>query len=130
MKQFIIGHHRDITRFSYVGQNTPGISKEKIKPSIFHGIQIRQLVNNLNIVESMNGEDLKAWMSFVLVIKNFLDVNYVKIINKIIDNLTDLGCNMSRNANYLHSNLDSFPENLGNNSKEQGIQVDTIFHAN
>lgn len=38
----------------------------------------------------------------------------------MLKNLKDLGCNMSIKVHYLHSNLNRFPENLGDFSEEQG----------
>ena len=76
------------------------------------------LVSYHNFVESIDEKP-----TFVLVMKSFLMnykiTNYIEIVNSIIDNFRDLGCNTSINVHYLHSHLDSIPENLSDNREEQ-----------
>ena len=72
----------------------------------------------------MNEKEIKAWMSIVIVMKTFLGnykaENYVEIVNCVLDNFRDLGCNMSINIHYLHNHLDRFPKNLDDYSEKQG----------
>lgn len=72
----------------------------------------------------MNETEAKAWNSFVLVMTNFLGNkkadNFMELVEDMLSNLRDLGCNMSIKLHYLHSHLDRFPENLGDLSEEQG----------
>ena len=97
-----------------------GITYEKMKAGIFNGPQIRQLIKDTTFVKSMNEKEFKAWMSFVVVVKKFLGNYKAEIVNCMLDNFRDLGCNMSIKIHYLHSHLDKFPENLGDYSEEQG----------
>ena len=48
------------TCFAYVDQQIYGLSKEKIKVDIFDGLQIKQIVKDLNFVKSINDKELKA----------------------------------------------------------------------
>lgn len=72
----------------------------------------------------MNEAERKAWLSFVEVVRNFLGnrkaENYVQLVNEMLNNFRNLGCNMSIKVHYLHSHLDRFPENVGDISEEQG----------
>lgn len=125
MKQFVkdLDHKGDC--FKFISQKFPGLSTEKIKAGIFDGPQIRKLVkDNKNFIKSMNKLESNAWKSFELVMKNFLGNNrskgYVQLVNSMLTNMKELGCNMSIKLHYLFSHLDKFPENCGDFSEEQG----------
>ncbi|KAJ8736888.1 hypothetical protein PYW07_000159 [Mythimna separata] len=66
----------------------------------------------------------EAWLSFVLVVKNFLGNHkapeYQELVAKMLQNFNRLGVNMSIKLHFLHSHLDRFPQNLGDYSEEQG----------
>jgi len=98
MKQFIRAIDKNSSCLQYVVQKMVGICLEKIKDSIFNCPQIRQLTKDPKFVKSMNEKEIKAWMSFVLVMKKFLRnykaENYVKIVNCMLDNFRDLCCNI------------------------------------
>ncbi|GFV22118.1 uncharacterized protein TNCV_5006011 [Trichonephila clavipes] len=69
--------------------------------------------------------EFKAWNSFVLVMSNFLgkkrsDDHHVELVESMLSNLKELGCNMSIKIHFLHSYLDRFLQNLGDFSEEQG----------
>ena len=72
----------------------------------------------------MKEVELEAWKAFVLVVKNFLGnkkaTNYAELVTNMITAYRNLGCNMSIKMNYLFSQMDRFPENLGVMSDEQG----------
>lgn len=61
---------------------------------------------------------------FFLVVQNILGnhkaENYAHLVSDMLNSFRDLGCNMSVKVHYLHSHLDSFPENLGDLDEEQG----------
>lgn len=124
MKQFVKALDQDGPCFEFIGRKMPGLSTEKLKAGIFDGPQIRQLVNDPGFVDSMSEGERRAWTSFVLVVRNFLGnhkaQNYAELVNNMLINFRDLGCNMSIKVHYLHSHLDRFPENLGDMSEEQG----------
>ena len=77
-----------------------------------------------DFIAKMNSQEKKAWLSFKEVVKKFLgnkrDNNYKMIVANLVNNLKLLGCNMSLKVHFLDSHLDSFPENLGDYSEEQG----------
>lgn len=124
MKQFVKALDTNESCFAYIGRKMPQISTEKLKAGIFDGPQIRQLIKDPAFVESMNEAERKAWLSFVEVVRNFLGnrkaENYVQLVNEMLNNFRNLGCNMSIKVHYLHSHLDRFPENVGDISEEQG----------
>lgn len=63
-------------------------------------------------------------MSIVLAVINFLGnkkfSSVIKLVECMLSNLKDIGCNMSIKIHYPHSHLEQFLENLGNVSKKQG----------
>lgn len=122
MKQFMKALDHDSPCFAYIGQKMRGVSSEKLKAGILDGPQIKQLINDSHF--EMNEKERKAWMAFILDVKNFLGnkkaENYVELVETMLKNFKDLGCNMSIKVHYLHSHLDRFPENLGDFSEEQG----------
>jgi len=72
----------------------------------------------------MEIDELAAWKSFKDVVTNFLGNNkaldYVNIVEKLIENYKNLGCLMNLKIHFLNSHLDYFPDNLGAESEEQG----------
>ena len=60
----------------------------------------------------------------MLVTKDFLGntkaENFVDIVNDMLEKLRKLNINMSIKIHYLFSHLETFPENLGAVSDEQG----------
>jgi hypothetical protein len=124
MKQFVKALNHDGPCFTYITQKMHGLSMEKLKAGIFDGPQIRQLINDPGFIGVMNQRELDAWSSFVLVVKNFLGnqkaSNYKELVENMLENFKNLGCNMSLKVHFLYSHLDCFPENLGDMSEEQG----------
>ena len=96
----------------------------KLKAGVFDGPQIRQVIRDRNLQESMNRTELEAWSSFVLVVKNFLGnnkaLNYADLVSNVLIAFKNLRCNISIRMHYLFSHMDRFPENLGSMSDEQG----------
>ena len=115
---------KDGDYFTYLCQDFPGLTMEKLKAGIFNGPQIRQLIRDPEFENSMNEVKLEAWKAFVLVVKNFLGNNkvrnYAELVNNMLTAFRNLGCNMSVKMHYLFSHMDLFPENLGSVSDEQG----------
>ncbi|GFV38088.1 uncharacterized protein TNCV_4203981 [Trichonephila clavipes] len=46
--------------------------------------------------------------------------DHVELVESMLSNLRELGCNMSIKIHFLHSHLDLFPQNLGDFSEGQG----------
>ena len=124
MKQFVKALNKDGSSIKYIAHKFPGLTMEKLKAGIFDGPQIRQLINDPHFIASMNEIESSAWISFVLVVKNFLGNkkadNYTQLVEDMLFHFNKSGCNMSVKVHYLHSHLDRFPENLGDLSEEQG----------
>ena len=72
----------------------------------------------------MNPIEARAWMAFTNVVKDFLGNkkadDYKELAAELLSSFQDLGCNMSIKVHYLKSYVDSFPQNLGSVSDEQG----------
>ncbi|KAI6648439.1 Receptor-type tyrosine-protein phosphatase epsilon-like [Oopsacas minuta] len=71
---------------------------------------------------------MSAWTSFKWVCENFLgnkkSSNYREGVETLLNAYEKMGCRMLLKLHFLHSHLDSFPENLGAVSDEQ----DERFH--
>ena len=117
--------------FKYICRKFPGLSIKKLKQGIFDGPQIRQLINDSEVVNSMNELEFSAGNFFVLVVKNFFGnfkaENYKELVEKMLSNFRDIGANMSIRIHYLFSHLDCFPTNLGDYSEEQGERFHQDF---
>ncbi|GFU53434.1 uncharacterized protein TNCV_3029391 [Trichonephila clavipes] len=124
MKQFVKALDKNGKCFNFFSRKFPGLSIEKLKAGIFNGQQIRQLVKDSNFAKSITEVESKAWNSFVLIMSNFLGKKRsdyrVELVESMLSNLKELGCNMSIKIHFLHSHLDRFPQNLGDFSEEQG----------
>ena len=124
MKQFVKALNKEGTCFQYICKTFPGLTIEKLKAGVFHGPDIRKLIQDENFVTSMNQLQSKTWRSFVAVTQNFLgnkrSDDYVALVENMLNNYRDIGANMSIKVHFLHSHLDRFPENCGDVSDEQG----------
>ena len=120
MKQFVKALPVHGNCFNYICRVFPGMSNEKLKAGIFDGPQIRKLMNDPNFTASMTEKEFAAWISFTVVVKNFLGNNkannYIQIVEDMLSKFQSLGAKI----HYLFSHLDRFPENLGELSEEQG----------
>ena len=128
MKQFVKALKTDSDCFQYIVTSLPGLSIEKKKAGVFNGPQIRYLIKDKEFIKTMNIKEKTAWLSLVVVLKNFLGnnraENYADLVDEMFEAFCDLGCKMSIKLHYINSYLDQFPENLGDVSEEQG----ELFH--
>ena len=124
MKQYIKALDKEGECFKYLAVKFPKLSEAKIKEGIFNGPDIRKLMKDDSFIDKMNIKEENAWLSFKEVVKKFLgnnkDKNYRQIVANLVKNLKILGCNMSLKVHFLDSHIDSFPENVGDYSEEQG----------
>lgn len=124
MKQFVKALDKDGALFQYLTDKFPYLSEAKIKEGIFVGPQIRELMKTTEVEHVMTNVEKEAWISFKKVVKGFLGnnkvSNYKEIVEDMVKQFQNLGCNMSVKLHYLHSHLEWFPENLGAVSEEQG----------
>ena len=106
------------------------MSNEKLKAGVFDGPQIRKIMRDPGFVGSMTVVESAAWISFSLIVKNFLRNttadNYKELVEDMLFNFKNLGLKMSIKVYYLFCHLDRFPKNLGDLSEEQGER----FHQN
>ncbi|GBP80292.1 hypothetical protein EVAR_37969_1 [Eumeta japonica] len=126
MTQFVKALDKNGQCFKFLSQKFPGLSTEKLKAGIFDGPQIRQLIKSSKDFEaSMTEIEKLGWKSFVAVIQNFFGNfkanNYKQLVEEMLLNFKNLGCNMSLKVHYLSSHIDHFEHNLGDFSEEQGV---------
>lgn len=124
MKQFVKALNKDGRCFKYIEKTFPTKSDDKLKGGIFDGPQIRTLLNDAQFERSMTNIEKEAWLSFKLVVKNFLgnrrSENYREIVATMVKNFEKMGCLMSYKLHFLHNHIDEFPTNCGDFSDEQG----------
>ena len=75
IKQFTKALNRDGDCFTYLCHAFPGLTIEKLKAGIFDGPQLRELIRDAELEDSIEEVELEAWKAFVLVMKNFLGNN-------------------------------------------------------
>jgi hypothetical protein len=95
----------------------PALAEAKLKERVF-----REVLSDATFESTVSATQNAAWQVFIYVITTFLGnkkgPNYASIVNKMLDALKDLCCNMSLKIHFLKSLLDYFPETLGSLSKK------------
>ena len=108
----------------YLRKQFEKLSHAKKKEGIFDGPQIRKMFKVKNFILHMNEIEKSAWLSFKSIAEYFLGNHkihdYEELGNGLLDNYQRLGCLMSVKLHFLKSHLESFPDNLGDYSEEQG----------
>ena len=124
MKQMVKAMDKTLPAFNYLVEKFPNLSGAKIKEGIFVGPQIRQLIFDSSFAASINDIEPAAWVAFKNVCAGFLgkhkDMNYIRLIGRLLETYQTMGCNMSLKLHFLMSHLELFPENLGVVNDEQG----------
>ena len=103
------------------------VTDAKIKEGIFIGSLIREPMQEKLFVEEMNETERNAWLSFKRIYKDFLGNHkaayYQDVVQDLLTSYKATRCNTSLKIHFLESNLDFFPENLGEVSDEHGENV-------
>jgi hypothetical protein len=90
-------------------------SHAKIREGIFDGPQIRMLMMDDSLTDTMTEIEEDTWNAFKEVVKKFLgnikDSLYKEIVRNKLDKFKLLGCNMSLKLHFLALHLDYFPPN-------------------
>ena len=124
MKQFVKALDKHDDCFNRIVKKFPGLSMEKMKAGIFDAPQIRKLIQDQAFTSHMTAVESAVWCSYASVVLEFLGntkaSNYRYLVDVMLRNFQALGSRMSIKLHYLFSQLDYFPENLGDVSKEQG----------
>ena len=128
MKQFVKALPVKGNSFNLICEFFPGMSIEKLKAGVFDGPQIQKLINNPGFTTaSMTEKESAAWISFTVVVKNFLGNTKVSNCDQLVEDMLlkfqRLRAKMSIKIHYFFSHLDQFPENLGDLSEEQGEKI-------
>lgn len=125
MKNFVKGLQKDGAAFEYLKELFPGLSAAKIKEGVFVGPQIRKIVKHdkdfrktLNDIEQKTWDSVKAVFSGVLGSKR--SPKYKELVEVMLTNLHEMGCNMSLKIHYLHSHLTFLGDNSVDVSDEHG----------
>lgn len=65
MKQFVKAPNKDSDSFKYICKSFPGLSAKKLKAGVFDGPNIRKLIKDADLVNSMDDLEKCTWCSFV-----------------------------------------------------------------
>jgi hypothetical protein len=88
------------------------VSDAKIKEGIFIGRQIRELMQDKQFDEDLNGTEMNAWLSFKRIFKDFLGnhkaADYQDVVHDLLTSYKAMECNMSLKIHFLESHLDFF----------------------
>ena len=121
-KNFVKGVDQSGSKISYLRQQFPSNSDAKIKAEIFIGPEIQNLTCDKAFGQSLCTNEKAGWEYLYMIAKNFLDnrksPNYAQIITDFLKTYLEFGARMSLEAHFLHSHLDFFPTNLGDNSNK------------
>ena len=113
---------REGSGFAFLQEKFPRISMKKLKVGIYDGPQIRELMKDPMFDEALSKVELSAWQSLKLIATNFREnrrsAEYEKEIEEPQESFRPLGAQMSVKLNFLQSQLDYFPKNCGDLSKE------------
>jgi len=124
MKKFVTALDPNSTAFQYIRNLFPKLSQAKVAAGVFVGPQIRKVFVSSEFRNLLNANETAAWDSFRATVEHFLGkrraVNYKDLVDDLIKNFQAIGCTMSLKVHMLHAHLDSFKENLGKFSEEQG----------
>jgi len=72
MKNYVKGMDKTGRGLKYVRNKLPNVSDAKIKEGIFIGPQIRELMQDKQFDEDLNGTERNAWLSLKRLCKDFL----------------------------------------------------------
>ena len=124
MKNFVKAMNKDEPGFQYLQHKFSSISDAKLSAGVLTGPQIKDVIQDSDFDKALNNTELAAWLSFKLLVSNFLGNHktdrFVEIVNDLLQHYNAMGCRMSLKLHFLHSHLDFFPENLGDLSDEHG----------
>jgi len=113
MKNFVKGMDKTGRGFEYVKKKLPNVSDAKIKEGIFIGPQIRELMQDKQFDEELNGTEINAWLYFERICKDFLGnhkaANYQDVVQDLLTSYKAMGCNMTLKNHFLTYHLDFFP---------------------
>lgn len=85
MKQFVKALNKEGECFKYLEIKFPNVSDAKLKQGIFDGSQtsIRTMLRDNIFITKMNVVEKEAWLSFQMVVENFLGNNTNMKITKL-----------------------------------------------
>ena len=102
--------------FQYLLEKLPQISDSRIKEGIFAGPQIKDLKKDKNFEALLRGTEKAACEVLNGVADNFLGKhktpNNRKLLENVLETITNMGCNMSLKLHFLHSQLNFFQTTL------------------
>jgi hypothetical protein len=99
MKNFVKALAVEGAGLQYLRDKFPSISEAKLRAGIFIGPKIRAILSDSDFEMSLTQNERRAWVSFRLVVDNFLESNkatsYKNMVNNLLKNYKRMGCRMS-----------------------------------
>ena len=127
-KQYVKAMDQSGVGFMYLDNKFKNkMSSNKIKEGIFIGTQIRELMNDENFTNILQGKELVAWRCLVDVVNNFLGKhrsrNYEELVRNMLKAFKDMDVKMNLKIHLMESHLDRFPPDMGSINDEHGERV-------
>lgn len=124
IKNFVKTLERTSPTFSFLCENLPRLSAEKIEADVFTGHLIRQLLRDAQFDLAISNDGKTAWNAYrhaaTCFLGNVKSVSFWWLAENFVTSCKKLGCNTTRKMHFLHSHLDSSPVNSGALSDEHG----------
>ena len=113
LKNFVNAMDKREAGFKYLAIKFPRLSKAKIKV----GPQTKQLLQDREFDQTLDGKEKMVWKAFKLVVTKFLGNkradSYTELVSKLIKAYSCMGYNMPLKIHFLDFHLDFFPPNCG-----------------
>jgi hypothetical protein len=88
--------------FQYLQQKFPWVSDAMIKKGIFISPHMKELINDTNFDEVLEGTENTVWEAFKLVLDNFLGnhkvPNYRQLVHQMLEAYQTMGRNVTENT--------------------------------
>ena len=124
MKNFVKALDKEGGGFASLHQKLPRVTMEKLKAGIFDCPQIRELIKNASVNDTLNSAELSSWLSLKSIIANFLgnyrSTQYENVVDELMENFHQIGPRTSVKMHFHRSHLDYFKDNCGDFGEEQG----------
>ena len=113
MKNFVKEMDRKGSGFNFLQEKFPLINMEKLQTGIFDGLQIRELMKEPMLDETLREAELSTGQSLKSVVTNHWSAEYEKEIEELQKSFCKLGARMSVKVHFRLSHTDYFQKQWG-----------------
>jgi len=113
---------RNSAGFMYLKNKLPRISDTKIKEGVFVILQIRELIENVKVEDSLRGVEKQHGSNSKMSLPEIIRQKTVWLVAGLVHYYKALRCKVSLKVHFLQSHIDFFLENFGAVSDEHGVR--------